>query len=196
MANASGQYSVSVIDLQGCEGTDTVNLTVELSPVADFTFNWVNYGFDFEFFDGSSNANSVSWDFGDGDTSTDPNPTHTYQFSGTFEVTMVAYNDCGTDTARFIVGPTDIEEDLFGKSISVYPNPSNGIFWVEGMETQAEELTIEVSDARGRLVVRHRHQFVINGFKQQIDLTNEAEGVYVVKISDGERTTYKRVMRD
>ena len=195
-ATTSGQYTVSVTDADGCEGVDTVNLTIDPSPTAGFTLNWINYGYDFEFFDGSANADSILWDFGDGSTSNDPNPLHTYQFNGAFEVTMVVFNDCGTDTFKQVVGPTDIEDDLFGKSISVYPNPSTGLFWVEGFETQAEELTIEVSDARGRLVVKHTRQFVINGFKQQIDLTGEAEGVYVVKISDGERTAIKRVMRE
>jgi hypothetical protein len=197
VVNTSGQYTVSVVDQAGCEGVDTVNLTVDLSPVAFFTFNWVNYGFDFEFFDGSSNADSILWEFGDGNTSTDTNPTHTYQFSGgNFEVRQIVFNDCGTDTFVQVVGPTDIEDELFGKAMSIYPNPSNGIFWVEGVDVQADELTIEVLDARGRLVIKHRQEFVINGFKQQIDLTGEAEGVYMVKISDGERTTYKRVVRD
>ncbi|MDX2249125.1 MAG: GEVED domain-containing protein, partial [Bacteroidia bacterium] len=73
-ATSAGVYSVAVTDAGGCEGTDTVTLNLELSPVADFNYNWVNFGFTFQFTNTASNATTVSWDFGDGNTSTDPNP--------------------------------------------------------------------------------------------------------------------------
>ncbi len=57
-----------------------------------------------QFTNGSSNAVSYLWKFGDGDSSNVTNPSHTYTTSGTFTVTLVAYDTtaCGvaTDTSR------------------------------------------------------------------------------------------------
>ncbi|MEZ4777089.1 MAG: GEVED domain-containing protein [Bacteroidia bacterium] len=192
---SAGVYSVAVTDAGGCEGADTVTLSLELSPVAGFNYNWVNFGFTFQFNDASANGSSISWDFGDGNTSTDPSPTHTYQFTGSFQVTQIVTNDCGSDTLVQVVGPTSIGDELFGSAISVYPNPTVDQFWIEGLDIQAETLTIEVSDARGRTIMKQVENHVFGGFKYRFDLTQHAEGVYVVKISDGERTAYKRIVR-
>ncbi|MEZ4777087.1 MAG: T9SS type A sorting domain-containing protein [Bacteroidia bacterium] len=194
-ATSAGVYSVAVTDAGGCEGADTVTLSLELSPVAGFNYNWVNFGFTFQFNDASANGSSISWDFGDGNTSTDPSPTHTYQFTGSFQVTQIVTNDCGSDTLVQVVGPTSIGDELFGSAISVYPNPTVDQFWIEGLDIQAETLTIEVSDARGRTIMKQVENHVFGGFKYRFDLTQHAEGVYVVKISDGERTAYKRIVR-
>lgn len=44
----------------------------------------------------SSGANSYLWDFGDGNTSTDPNPMHMYTADGTYTITLIASNACGS----------------------------------------------------------------------------------------------------
>lgn len=51
-------------------------------------------------------ATSYLWDFGDG---SDPieveNPTHRFTSQGTFEVSMIAINDCGSDTVSVTLTP-------------------------------------------------------------------------------------------
>ena len=63
-----------------------------------------------------------------------------------------------------------------------------------GDKVQAELLTLEVSDLRGRRVY-HANKEHVNGFREEIDLTQEAEGVYMLRVSDGERNAYIRVLR-
>ena len=43
--------------------------------------------------------NKWHWDFGDGDTSNVENPTHTFTASGTYTVSLKAYNNYGNNTA-------------------------------------------------------------------------------------------------
>ena len=43
--------------------------------------------------------NKWHWDFGDGDTSNVQNPTHKYKASGTYSVSLKAYNNYGNNTA-------------------------------------------------------------------------------------------------
>jgi len=69
-------------------------------PIADFSSNILETCNGFvSFFDQSLNGTtSWSWDFGDGGTSTAQNPTHYYTVNGTYEVTLIASNQFGSDT--------------------------------------------------------------------------------------------------
>jgi gliding motility-associated-like protein len=62
-------------------------------------------GFDIQFFNLSTLGDSFTWDFGDtntlDDTSTYENPIYTFPDTGTYWVTLIAYGDVCTDTARF-----------------------------------------------------------------------------------------------
>lgn len=46
----------------------------------------------------SEGASQFSWHFGDGSTTTAANPSHTYPGAGTFDVLLIASNDCGSDS--------------------------------------------------------------------------------------------------
>ena len=48
----------------------------------------------------SSFADDYEWFFGDGASSTETAPSHTYAGEGSYEIMLVANNECGTDTAR------------------------------------------------------------------------------------------------
>jgi len=65
---------------------------------ADFTYNQI--GDSVSFMNLSSNYESVVWDFGDGQVSIDENPLHTYDFPGTYTVTLSVFtNDsCVSET--------------------------------------------------------------------------------------------------
>jgi len=54
----------------------------------------------------SENASYYQWDFGDGDISVDSNPTHEYSIAGTFEVTLVAIGDGGSDSTTVTITVT------------------------------------------------------------------------------------------
>jgi PKD repeat protein len=70
-------------------------------PVANFSVNpdSAYVGHQISFTCSSTGFPSAwKWFFGDGDSSTLQNPVHTYQFAGTYDVTLIAYNLVGSDT--------------------------------------------------------------------------------------------------
>jgi len=95
----SGNFFVTLIGYapNGCNDTviqqitlNIVNDTVASSFIADtihgcspFTVNFTNTSY---------HGTSYFWSFGDGFTSTSTSPSHTYQDSGTYTVTLIAYN--------------------------------------------------------------------------------------------------------
>jgi len=92
-----------VSDLGADLPANAVGTTIPQPPVADFSADktTVMVGTDVNFTDQSSyNPTSWSWTFEGGTpaTSTAQNPTVTYNTLGTFDVTLVATNDLGSDT--------------------------------------------------------------------------------------------------
>lgn len=76
------------------------------APVADFIMN-VTSGeapLPVQFYDASSgNPTSWNWSFGEGNVSTDQNPNFTFVTPGTYNVTLTATNEVGSDSESKIV---------------------------------------------------------------------------------------------
>lgn len=70
--------------------------------------------------------------------------------------------------------------------LTVYPNPTNGQFYIRLEQNEIQDLSTQIFDARGRLVVQHQHARAGLTFEQSFDLSQLAAGVYQVVISNGE----------
>ena len=138
--NVPGIYSVTLTVENGA-GNNTLTQTdfiiVNDVPTADFTFDQI--GTTVIFTNTSDGATSYLWDFGDGNTSTEEDPVHVYATEGFYDVTLTAFNDCGTEsaffnvpvftppTAGFVADPTSGCASL---EVSFFDNSStNTIFW-------------------------------------------------------------------
>lgn len=72
----------------------------EKQPEASFTVpgTTVNILEEIVFTNTSKNSTTYQWDFGDGNTATVASPTHTYTEGGTYNVTLTASGNEGSDT--------------------------------------------------------------------------------------------------
>ncbi len=77
--------------------SDQVSAPAVVDPLPAAAFHWTADDLVVTFGNDSQDANAFLWAFGDGVTSTLPAPTHTYPISGTYLVTLTAYNGCGED---------------------------------------------------------------------------------------------------
>lgn len=140
----------------------------------------------------SQNATSYTWDFGNGTQGTGVNPTATYTSNGSYTVILVTTNTCGSDTATAVVNIQGInirENSLMG--IVLYPNPTNGIFTIKGME-RLTNVYVSVVDVTGKVVFRKKLE---NGvFAETFDLSKLASGTYQVKINSNEGTAVKSIV--
>lgn len=105
---APGTYTVTltVTNVNGCDSTFTLPVTVTAIPVAAFTADTVCVGSATTFNDLSTGSpGSWFWDFGDGNTdTTGPITTHVYNTAGTYLVSLIVSGGSGcTDQAFSIV---------------------------------------------------------------------------------------------
>ncbi len=92
----------------------------------------------------------------------------------------------------------DIERTL--GNVSIYPNPSNGSFMVEGsniQETNEEPLMLQVRTLTGQVVYTTEIAVRSGGFSQQIHLPESiVNGIYLVWLQDGHRKLISRLHID
>ena len=74
--------------------------------------------------------------------------------------------------------------------ISIYPNPSYGLFNISINSFQFDEAEVEVSDVTGKLLKRT----ILENNNRAIDLTNYPKGLYFVKVKIGENIIIKKVV--
>lgn len=76
----------------------------------------------------------------------------------------------------------------------VFPNPGNGVFNVRLGSYSGGSLLIEVSDMSGR-IIRRAQVGAGNGWGTiRVDLGRVAQGMYIIKITDGQKITAGKVM--
>ena len=77
------------------------------------------------------------------------------------------------------VGISELEEAL---GLSIYPNPNKGTFTLELSTTKVEKVNLRIMNATGLLVYQEDDMPVSNNFNKVIDISSEAEGIYLLMI--------------
>ncbi|MDW8428692.1 MAG: PKD domain-containing protein [Chitinophagales bacterium] len=93
-----GEYTVCVtVFYDSCDAIISCQeISVCQPPQAAFAAN--TNELEIEFSDLSAHTSSWLWHFGDGNSSTAQNPTHIYTAPGTYQVCLIAVNNCAADT--------------------------------------------------------------------------------------------------
>lgn len=189
----AGWYTVTVTDQFGFSGTDSVFVDVTGIPVADFAFETSFSSTVVEFSDSSQHAEVWLWDFGDGFTSTDSSPSHDYVFDGIYDVTLIVWNDCGSDTTRlaFEVKTVISIDDWPYAPLEVRPNP-----FTESTEILLpiyDRWDVTVVDVQGKMVLEES----FTGTFHRLSRDRLAAGIYVLEVgNDRYRQRVKLVVRE
>lgn len=196
----TGTYFVSVSLNGNCLVSDQINVTVSHAPSGSFVIQSSNPNSGYYQFNANNTSGSIPitylWDFGDGSISNLQNPSHTYQSQGTFNVVLIVSNTCGNDTVNMSVfsnNTTGVEDILNVSDLQVYPNPSHGSFTISSESLKAENLTLELLNVQGQSVY-FENPGKVSGFTHQVNIPNLSKGMYMLKISDGKRTAYTKLV--
>lgn len=117
-----------------------------------------------------------------------------YPNAGSFAVSLTVANAFGQHTKTV---EDYIQVDLLGldhhpeKEFEVYPNPTNGLFYLELPESEQEKYTMRLYKTNGRLVRAFTHEW--HQSPVAIDLRNESGGIYMLLIQGVEKQFYYRI---
>lgn len=157
----AGNYTITLTGTSSynCTNSASQNITINGTPIAEFTAINVCHGETTVFTNTSKPSGSIiqnfHWNFGDGTESAEINPTHDYLFPGTYNVTLTVYSTEGclsaytipvnvwTNPVANIVasGPTEFCD---GGSVTLSVNPGTAnVLWSVG--TNQNSITVSTS---------------------------------------------------
>jgi uncharacterized protein YjdB len=180
----SGTYTYNGTTANGCDSSATLVLTIDQAPSnAQVSLNQGTFTVT------AQNASNFAWM--DCATNTlipgETSATFTPTLSGSYAA--VVSNACGSDTTTCepieVQGISEIDSEL----ISVYPNPSSGIFTVASKESIIQEVFLY--SINGELIWRNAH----NAQEITIDLGAYARGTYMLRVSTNQQVHIFRLIK-
>ena len=193
-----GTYSVSLQASNG-QGTDALLLDglIQVGGVPDATFGHTQVenivtleytGLDYD---------SLRWHFGDGRTDNSLNPIVEYPVSGQYEISLIVYNPCGSDTTSVWVTITIVSTkdlDLNPSKWQIRPNPFHDVFSIYGEPVTSGDAVISLHDVHGKLISEETWSYLAGQNTKVINGGSFPDGVILVVIRDAaSRTVLKAV---
>ncbi|MCB0502214.1 MAG: T9SS type A sorting domain-containing protein [Bacteroidetes bacterium] len=166
-----------------CDSFVTTVTALIPAAMADFDFS-IN-GLEVSFTNTSDNAESIEWLFGDDTGQNGGNSAlHTYANATVFEASVIATNECGSDTTSYLI---DLSVNAIGLQdildvVQLTPNPNNGNFQLQIKASSLHEtLELTVLDVTGKLI--ERSNVLLSGnLTQTYSLKALTAGRYYLKI--------------
>ena len=93
-------------------------------------------------------------------------------------------------TVDFVYGIAELSSD---DGILIYPNPSNGLFFIELSGELETEISLELMDPTGRILWQEEYPpYVL--IHKEIHLNNSYPGLYLIRISDKSSQTIRKLI--
>jgi hypothetical protein len=85
-------------------------------------------------------------------------------------------------------------EDFAFSGFNLYPNPSTGMFTLNLELINTEKVSVQLFDVRGRLINEKNFFNKNTAFSEEINFNNTAKGLYLVKITNGNKQTTRKLI--
>jgi 3'-phosphoadenosine 5'-phosphosulfate sulfotransferase (PAPS reductase)/FAD synthetase len=167
----SGNYTRTFTSAAGCDSVVTLHLTVNSSEESEFAI--------------ATEDSCYIWN------------AETYCSSGDYVQTLQTVNGCDSVVTLHLTVSVGIDNyDDF--DFKVYPNPTNGIVFVQCAMNDVQVGTIEVRlyDAYGKMLDVEEIQGVTTLRTTEIDMSRFASGIYFVRaVADGNVVAVRKMVK-
>lgn len=184
-AGAAGSVSISVTAQNGCgtSAATTLNVTVNPLPTVTITQS-VNT------LTATAGFASYQWYDGSGPIAGATSATFNATGNGSYYCIVTDANGCTaqSNTINVVVGVNNVVKQ---SSVSLFPNPNNGSFTLEGAFASNDgKASVVIVDIAGRIV--HQQQVTVSNNKLDVRMdmnSSLAAGVYTIKVSSDAANT-------
>ena len=218
--NASGKpsgysdyTSISTTVKQGDSHTITVNVNTDGNYRIQSKV-WIDWNQDCVF-DDTDEEYDLGFAFGTSDGPTNMSPLSITIPSGasigstimrvssrfTFSSNITYPTSCQTnfdgeveDYTVMVESATASIEDFAFSGFNLYPNPSTGEFTLNLELINTEKVSVQLFDIRGRLINEKNYFNTNANFSEKINFNNTAKGLYLVKITNGNKQTTRKLV--
>jgi hypothetical protein len=187
-----GVYDVTLITTSAT-GNDTLTLPAYITVYSTPPFpTIVQAGYLLT----SSPASSYQWQFNSADIAGATNQSYTVTQTGYYTVVIQDSNGCANSAILYVLitGTPDV---IGGAYISIYPNPSAGVFTIELLKNEyAGEISIDAVNALGQILFSSTLSQSIGTSVsiKEIDLHNLSDGVYFVNLQAEKFSLKKKIV--
>ncbi len=104
-------------------------------------------------------------------------------------------NNLYIDNVNVSDGPLNVKALNSNQSVSVFPNPSAGLFSYTLKDNAAKQAFVEVLDAQGKIVFSEQLNNFRSSYTGSIDLQKMPKGIYLLKVNLGDSIQVQKLMR-
>jgi PKD repeat protein len=184
-----GLYDVTLITTNA-NGTDTLTLPNYITVFATPPFPTITQvGYTLT----SSASSSYQWQFNSYDIPGATNQSYDVMQTGYYTVIVGDSNSCKNSTTTYVLISGIDEADDSG--IFVYPNASSGNFMIDVVNAPADAgISIDVVNSLGQNIFSSVEKTSFSSFKKEIDLTEEASGVYFIHVKTNDVLVSRKII--
>jgi hypothetical protein len=180
---SNNSATMSYTNAVNCDSTVTLDLTITGNPVVTIAQNGVNLTAT------ASPSLSVTYLWNTGETTQVITPT----VSGPYWCTVIDANGCEVESVHFNYILIAIDEENIS-DLSLYPNPTKGMVNIVFSSNYSQYLQVRMVNLIGEeLINEHLEQFV-GEYTKQIDLSNNAKGIYFLEIETNDGVINKKLI--
>jgi hypothetical protein len=144
---------------------------------------------------GSQGGSRFTWDFGDGNVGTGVNPQHSYVLNGTYTVTLIVENACGSDTATISITAAGIGLEAFdGARVRLFPNPARENWQIEAEGLPTGAYIMQIINTTGQVVLEEAFDQRESYLSRRFNAATWASGAYTIRLASGEQVVHLRLM--
>ncbi len=86
--------------------------------------------------------------------------------------------------------------ELKASKLNFYPNPGDGKFNLSFELEQHGNTAISIYNAEGKIVYQETLSNFTGKYNKEIDISNEAKGIYFIKVSQGESNLFRKIIME
>ena len=141
------------------------------------------------------NATSLKWYKDATFVSTNEHDSCRFTSTGLHNVVLVASNLACSDTLKRTIAVSGLAVGGVNgaASFSVYPNPANGNFTLEGTGT-GSQISYSLTDITGKVVMEKTFGVNSGNYRETVNVNALANGVYNVTVRDGDKAGTKQLV--
>ncbi len=182
------EYSLTVSNSGMCEATNTHALEVNTAEHPIITQQGM-------LLSTATIANDYQWSLNDEEIQNANSQSYLATKFGAYFLTIWDDNNCIAFSDVINLEETTDFADLQGvESINILPNPNNGNFKIEFVLSQTKNIKLAIIDITGQVVKEISYDNLSNTSLQQIDISNNPAGLYILRIIIDNNIIIKKVV--